>query len=513
MKRKKIFNWGPMAVLIVLFLLSCGNDNGKNPFSKINFWDNNMNSKVENYFDNTLGEMANPVAGNPVIYIDFSDGLIQAYENNAENSKIIQAITNKLVNPNIEWKALGFEKGTVTKLEFSSNQLFNKVTDPKSYHGIMAPIQTALGEITGSNNDALLVTDFEEYTPDGVEQFENYPKQYFINWLSKGNSVTFFYTDYKEKNAKSKISTDKHLFFTVFTHGKPNANSLITQIEDALKGRFNPKRFDLTNNPYKISNDYGGKELTGLGMDLQKQVTTNLNGFNTNKQFEFINIGKFNWEYLNKTISNPKYKDDVFLSKLYINTSNESSYKLSKIVVKTYDVTDDYLKCNECIEAVNHKPVMTKDKNGNTVFDEKASDAISKLCYDPKTSQLKPEWTYLYKNEITPIDEVFTLNQELFTNNKKDHADKVELQVKMHPNYKIANIKNPNGLIRIDMVIEDCIFNDSNPQLMDFQWKSGTVKDKTNNSLAEAIRNTLQDPQILPKGKIIYSYYIKTKNQ
>ena len=100
-------------------------------------------------------------------------------------------------------------------------------------------------------------------------------------------------------------------------------------------------------------------------------------------------------------------------------------------MVKTYDVTDDYLKCNECIEAVNHKPVMTKDKNGNTVFDEKASDAISKLCYDPKTSQLKPEWTYLYKNEITPIDEVFTLNQELFTNNKKDHADKVELQAEL----------------------------------------------------------------------------------
>ena len=513
MKRKITFAWGSLAVISLMFLLSCGNDSGKDPFSKINFLEDNLNARVGDYFDNTLGEKSNPVSGNPVVYVDFSDGLIQAYTNNPENSKIIQAITNKLVNPNIEWNALGFEKGKITKLEFSSNQLFNKVTDPKSYSGIMAPIQTAIGEITKGNNDALLVTDFEEYTPDGIEQFENYPKQYFINWLSKGNSVTFFYTDYKEKNNKSKIVTDKHLFFTVFTHGKPNANSLITHIEDAVTGRFTPKRFDLTNNPYLLTNEYGGKELTGLGMDLQKQVTSTLNGLNVNKPFEFINIGKFNWEYIDKTINNPKYKDDVFLAKLFINTSNESSYKLSKIVVKAYDVTDDYLKYNKSNEAANHKPVVTKDKNGNTVFDEKASDAISKLCYDPKNSQLKPEWIYSYKNEITPIDEVFVLNQELFTNNKKDHADKVELQIKMHPNYKVANIKNPNGLIRVDMVIDDCSFNDSNTQLLDFQWNSGTMKDKINNSLSEAIRNALQDPQVLPKGKVIYSFYIKTKNQ
>ncbi len=516
MKRKKLFVYGPLLFIILFFIESCGSKNGNDPFSEINFWDEKgMTSRVENYFDNTLGEKANPKSGNPVVYVDFSDGLIQAYTSNPENKSIIQAITNKFVSKDIKWKALGIKTGEITDLEFESNELFNKVTDPNSYVGLMAPIQTALNEITNSKNDALLITDFEEFTPDGVEQMENYAKKYFINWLSKDNSISFFYTNFKEKNKKTKITTDKHLFFTIFTHGKSNENSLITQIVDAFKGRFNPKRFDLTNNPYTLSNEYGGKELTGIGMDLQKQVTSSYNGLNFKKPFEFINIGKYNWEYLDKTIKNPKYKDDIFLSKLFLNTSNESSYKLSKLEVKVYDVTDDYIKYNKCYEAAtNFKPVTIKDKNGKNVFDEKACKPIAKLCYDPKTSQLKSEWLYSYNKEITPIDEVFMLNQDLFINNKKDHADKVELQIKMHTNYKLEKIKNPNSLLRLDIVIEDCVFNDSNPQLLDFQWKSCTVKTQPiNTSISESIRNTLQDPQVLPKGKVLYSFYIKTLNK
>ena len=67
-------------------------------------------------------------------------------------------------------------------------------------------------------------------------------------------------------------------------------------------------------------------------------------------------------------------------------------------------------------------------------------------------------------------------------------------------------------MIRIDYAIEDAAFNDANAQLNDFKWQSGTQKGKTQTCLQEAIRNTLQDPSINPKGKIIYSYYIKFAN-
>jgi hypothetical protein len=57
--------------------------------------------------------------------------------------------------------------GKINPLDYNSNELFNKVSDPKQYKDIMAPIQETLKKITEGNNDALLVSDFEEYTTDG----------------------------------------------------------------------------------------------------------------------------------------------------------------------------------------------------------------------------------------------------------------------------------------------------------------------------------------------------------
>ena len=170
-------------------------------------WDNfkplnEIDKHIAGYYDASLGQAANPTSGNPAVYVDFSDGIIQAYTGNKDNSEIIKAIGQKMVNPNIEWYSLGATK--INKLEYNSNELFNKVTDASQYKDIMAPIQEALKKITASNNDALLITDFEEYTSDGKEQFENYPKEYFKTWLKNGNSITFFYTDYHEKIAKPK---------------------------------------------------------------------------------------------------------------------------------------------------------------------------------------------------------------------------------------------------------------------------------------------------------------------
>ena len=203
---------------------------------------NEIEKYITEYYDASLGQAANPKSGNPAVYIDFSDGIIQAYTGNKDNSEIIKAIGQKMVNPTIEWHSLGESK--ITKLKYNSNELFNKITDATQYKDQMAPIQEALKKITSSNNDALLITDFEEYTSDGKEQFENYPKEYFKTWLKKGNSITFFYTDYFEKNVKSKNATDKHLYFTVFTYGKATENSLISQVQDAIKGRgFTLKTF------------------------------------------------------------------------------------------------------------------------------------------------------------------------------------------------------------------------------------------------------------------------------
>ncbi|MEI6853984.1 MAG: hypothetical protein WCL06_14150, partial [Bacteroidota bacterium] len=66
---------------------------------------------------------------------------------------------------------------------------------------------------------------------------------------------------------------------------------------------------------------------------------------------------------------------------------------------------------------------------------------------------------------------------------------------------------------RIDIIIKDCSANISGSKLDLFKWESVINKGKPNTSLYEAIRNTLQDNAVIPKGKVIYSFYFKTLDQ
>lgn len=510
MKNKGII----LGIITSAIFFSCGTE-------EAGPWDNfkpltEIDKHIAGYYDASLGQAANPKSGNPAVYVDFSDGIIQAYTENKDNSEIIKAIGQKMVNPNIEWYSLGATK--INKLEYNSNELFNKVTDASQYKDIMAPIQEALKKITASNNDALLITDFEEYTSDGKEQFENYPKEYFKTWLKNGNSITFFYTDYHEKNAKAKNETDKHLYFTVFTHGKATENSLVSQVKDAIKGRgFNLKTFELNNDPFTVSNEYGGKDNTGIAnQTFAKWVNFNRNGFADSKMaYEVIGVNKPWGEDLEKYVQNIIQKENgLFMNKLYLNALEQSCFKLGKLAVKVYDVTDDYEKFAQCSEAKNHTPILTKNDKKDDVWDDKSKkDARVKECYLANKTELKPEWIYkpadLSANEWP---EIFSYDVEIFNRHLINSQEKIELKTVFHPNYKIKNIKKESSLIRIDFVIDESTSNETNLS-NDFKWLSLTKKDVSQTALFDAIRNTLQEPSLNPKGKILYSYYIKFANQ
>lgn len=499
----------------IVFLSSCGGSGEKKAFSNFHP-EKEVEKYIDGYFSASMGEYSNPKSGKSSVYIDFSDGLVQAYTKNPQNVQIIQAITNKLVNPDIEWFALG--GGKINPLDYNSNELFNKVSDPKQYKNIMAPIQETLKKITEGSNDALLVSDYEEYTTDGKEQFENYPKSYFINWLKKGNSITFFYTDYEEVNNKSKIKSAKHLYFTVFTHGSATETSMISMVRDALNDRYKTKEFTLNNNPYSVTNEYGGKDYTGLqNKQFNQWKNLNLNASLDKKlPYEVIGINKVWNEDVDKYVKNIIDKENgIFLGKLFLNASNQSSYKLNKVSIKVYDVTEDYTFYAQCEEAKNHQPKLTKDEGKNDVWSEESKkDPIITTCYENDKTELKKEWIYNLGSAKTlnTWDEVFSNYEKIFSAHLKNTPEKVELITIFDKNYKLKNVKSSSALLRIDYVIEDASFNSENPQLNDFQWSSTTQQDKANNSLAEAIRNTLQEPSVSPKGKILYSYYIKLGN-
>ena len=462
------------------------------------------------------GEAANPKSGNPAVYVDFSDGLIQAYTGNSINGQIVQAICGKLSNTSIEWYAL--ENSGINRLQEDHSQVYGKVTKKESYSKTMAPIEEALKNITKSNNDALLITDFEEYKRNSsgsyIEDLSPYPQNYFTDWIKNGNSITFFYSEpYTEVSKNNKAQ--KHLYFTVFTHGKATETSFVSLIKDVLRGKANLLEFTLDNNPYSASNNYEGKESTGIAnATFAKWVNLNINASAEKKlPFEVIGISKPWNNDLEKYIQNIIKKDNgLFLSKLSLNASDQFAYKLGKVAVKAYDVSDDYEKFVHCLVAKNHVPVLTKDSKKDEVWDEKSKkDPIIKECYVLNTVNLKPDWLYS-PGELKEWSEIFDLDKEIFNGHLKHDPANIELHTIFHPNYKQKNVKKEDALLRIDYVIDEATFNESNPQLANFQWNSLTMPGKPNTSLSEAIRNTLQNPDVNPKGKIIYSYYIKFAN-
>ena len=505
----------PAIVGGIVFLSSCSGSGEKNAFSNFHP-EKEVEKYIDGYYSASLGESSNPKSGKSSVYIDFSDGLVQAYTKNPQNVQIIRAITNNLVNPDIEWFALG--GGKITPLDYKSSELYDKVTEPKQYKDIMAPIEETLKKITEGSNDALLVTDYEEYTIQGRENFENYPKDYFIDWLKKGNSITFFYTDYEEVNNKSKIKSAKHLYFTVFTHGSASESSMISKVRVALKDRYTTKEFTLNNNPYTITNEYGGKDYTGLqNKQFNQWKNLNLNACLDKKlPYEVIGISKAWNEGVDKYVKNIIDKENgIFLGKLFLNASNQSSYKLNKVSVKVYDVTEDYTFYAQCEEAKIHQPKMSKDKGKNDVWSgDSKKDPIITTCYENDKTELKKEWIYNLgtAKTLNTWDEVFSCDEKIFSDHLKNTPEKVELITIFDKNYKLKNVKSSSALLRVDYVIEDASFNNDNPQLNDFQWSSTIQEDKPNNSLAEAIRNTLLEPSVSPKGKILYSYYIKLGN-
>ena len=521
---KKRFTIPQFYVFTLLTLLFCSCSNfgckptGDDPFdqSGFNALDNNLNKRAEAYFDATLPQGELKPSGESKVYIDFSNGLIQAYKGANDNAAMLEKITQKLTGPEIKWFGLG--KGQIYPLNFPTGQLYNKVADPNSYASeIMAPIEGAVKEITASNGDALLVTDFEEYTTAKKEQFDNFAKVYFIDWLSKGNSIDFYITNYKEKT-KDRRTVDKHLYFIVFNYGP--AKKLLGDINYAFNGRgFKYETFSLSTDFYTITNEYsaekkGGNYYDKEGNDIISSLDANqyVNGLKkNNKMFEFYSFQQpwkdiySNSKSMMATGAAVPFTD--FFRKIYLDASKDDVFKLKGLEVKVNDVTEDFLFYAKTQEALLHKPMLAKDANGKTIINTKEVNPIALSCYDAK-GKLLDAWVYKPK-EKTLIKEVFVLNSELYNNGFKDTKNKIELGTKYSANFNGTQITNPNGLLRVDLVIADC--NPNFDKLNLFKWESTTIAGKSNESLAEAIRNTLD--KVNPKGKVIYSYFIKSSDQ
>lgn len=473
--------------------------------------------KVALYY---LKDVKSPIEQDSIeAYFDFSDGMNWAYQNDT-TKEILKDIVNKISNES-EAKIYSMADDKITLLPEKTTTLFNTIMSSDSYSKKFAPIEKTLARIIESDKNALLVTDFEEYTTDGRIQTAAFASKYFEEWINRGYDIKFYITDYVEN------TRPKHLYYILFNRKN---HVLQDKVEDAMTGHpKNYKEFILSTNPCKLTTKYKGAAYGGCYHDtaLQDIVSgTNESGnaesycnFNLegwvgtilqNSLF-FKSVGRLNAEYYPMETTWPDIVKNAegasqlpgaerftdLLRGLFVDLTFQDSYIVKKLDVIATDVQQDmdsYI--NSLMPQIVGKPKMVDDGMGGKIAEPTADQ---EPYYDEKGNVL-PDYVYAPQTP-SQIMNVFVLNQTLFENTKKTDPKNVEIGIDLEPGFS-GNIGgyNPGDMIRIDLVIAECEPNISGLSSL-FSWSD-------NSNLADAIKNTLQNMK--PKNRVIYSYFVKT---
>ena len=491
------------AVCLIITLGNCGPD--PDPFRQqgVDLYGKNLPATLAAYDDMKTGLDKLKKQGSPAMYVDFSAGMFTAFRTPIIKDLMSQCFNTVLAQ---QFGVYKLAEGQVSPLQISnSTELGQIVNDPKQYLDRRAPLQAAVEKIVASNNDALLITDFEEWQDNKEITATAYLKIPFSTWLRAGNSIAFFIADYRE----GKI--DKHIYFTVFTYGRPVGNSLIDKLRPKLAGL--PAKFDLATDAYLFSTDYpdaksggifrdaGGKsEKEQNVLDLQARY---INGLAQHHAFEYYPLG-VNWATIEQAKKDYSALFHDLFRKLYIDLSNTDSYNYKNLEVKTYDATADFERYAKAMEVKKHKPSIVKGADGEDKISDQETDAIALACYHPDGS-VKAAFRY-EQQDAQLLTDVFTLNQTLFANTVRNDKAKTEIGITFAPQFAASKIPDPGGLIKVVVSIHQAAVNSHNPVLEKFKWVNATGT--PNAALYESIKSTLEE--LKPADKVMYTYYIKT---
>lgn len=501
--------------LLCTFLIGCG---AEQPF--FDAYDVGVKERIGAFHaKNSPSALPSEKEGKPQMYIDFSDGINQAYTSNSNNVSLIKGVYNDIATSNLEVFKLDMDK--INKFENPDpNVIGQKVLDPKSYNGRYAPIVGAVEQIVAGKNDAIIITDFEEFvsgTGKREEILNTAPyKNSFESWLDQGNSIHFFVSNYTEKYSGTPV--EKHLYFTIFSYGKIDEKSMISKVARTLSSL---KRYDMSVSNYVLSNDYGAPKTGGVYYDPNGQNDAAKNIFYLNKDSYYnglddgnaYEIYQFDLDWANIDKLRKSYEEmnmmNAFLDKLYLDLSNDDAFSIESVKVKVTDITDDFGHFALCNEIPNHPPKFIKDANGANQLDPNAEYNPFQEYYN-MDGTIKPEWSYAPKKQ-KEIKSIFSLNKELFSNSKKDDNSKVPLATQFHDNFSIGSFDNPSGLLKVELVMDESKFNAANDKLNLFKWPALTKKGAVENTaLLESVKSTLNSPMVEPKEHVLYTYYIKT---
>lgn len=462
---------------------------------------------------NNVIEESKIVKGKYSIYYDLSDGMKYAYQNNTLKH-YLSDITNRI---NGSWDVYGLVTGKVVSIQESGNELYDKVNN-EPYTDIKAPIEESMKDIVRNQRPSLIVSDLEEYqTINGrtvIQHRQAYAKNYFSQWLRMGGQVYFFVMDYKEPINRKNASEmkDKHLFFVAFDNAEGDVRDFV---EKAIAIRSKSYRtFNLSSNTYSISTEYakatqGGNYHDSKGEDIVSAVNEDIK-----KGDCFINSSEFNWEFYPcyvpwndilknaKDMQNPEvakvdqYKH--FLSKLFITFEDEDAFKIEDLDITVTNIQKDFDSYLNYMNATQCKPSVNVI-DGETVVDFSACPD-GKDFYDERGNLLSQ---YEYKKyNGKKVEDMFVISM-----NETKEKGKYEICVDFSDKFTGENANVQEGdMLKLEISLGNANKGDIQNLKKNFIWQD---VDDENDAIFTSILNTLDDPEINPKGKLVYTYYVR----
>ena len=418
----------------------------------------------------------------PGLFIDFSAGINNAFSTSTVKSLLSECFNTVLTN---QFEVFKLGSNEVTPLPVTNTtQLGQEISNPANYKDIWAPIQQAVNKITEADNDALLITDFEEWNNKTEVTSTAYLKLPFSKWLAKGNSIHFFIVDYKEGNV------DKHIYFTIFN----STNNLLSKLAPKLSPYS--ARFDLSTRDYRLSTNYTDPKTGGIYNE-KNALDLKPDQYLKGENYEYYPSG-LDWKNI-AAVHKEEDVNDIFRN-LFIDLSNQDSYAYKTFEVQTFNATEDFENFAKADFALHHPPAITKGKNGENKISDKEKDPFILECYN-EDGTIKDACTY-HAQTLKPLSNYFRLNQSLFDNTSKSDNKHVELGISFAPKFKPAD----DTLLKINIVLTAATPNIDSPKLEKFKWTN--AKGTPNTALYESVKNTLLE--LKPENKIIYTYYMKT---
>lgn len=420
------------------------------------------------------------------VYLDMSDGMNSAYET-PESKAILQAVINKLAGSE-STKFFGLADEQISPIEMSHTELYNYMLNPASYDKQKAPIEKTLEKIVAANQPALLMTDFEEYN-NGVIQKAAYAKKYFIEWLEKGNTITFYKWDFVESGK------NKHMFLAVFDDNAERLNSRINNAVTTVNQSVATFVLGGRDFAFPICSKYpsmtqGGTYHNSKGQDIVSSVLesggsedyvsyskTVADAQGTPGYFapldnlasahaEYYPFG-VTWENIISNAGRQKEQgvpeEDLFehlFSKLYVDFGAQNGYDISGIEVRVFDM-------QATMQAVADS--VTEPKKLAEIENPEVVEMLTAGMVDSK--ELGVGWKEIFMD----FDKKFTS--------------------------KFVSA-SATDLFRANIVISQASANLQAAESF-FGWEG-------NPSLADSVKETLTDGKCSPVGRILYSYYMRT---